>query len=600
MKKRWIAGLISLMLLLAVFPITVSAAGEADVICRKMVSDYHKTLYNTQSASMNGNCGGLVGWQLRLQGITTEAVTMSGKDFYDYYHERSWTTGGYSIKDYSLEKYPTMLDALNAASYNGRKNVYNLLVGFEKTTSESGKVHGHVCFIYAILNGTVYFCESYAVRSSYVEGQAMSLSIEDFAELFASWSTYEGMVEFGKQAGSANDSKVNLFVEMLYDAPLLGTMDTDADAVRELKKGERLHAVQLAQQGDYYYYEIDDGQTFGYIPARETKPYRMLPAMTEGTSVTLPEQLKAGNNFTLIGKVLVRSGSLKKVLVEVSDGEKTVLSGEAESKNGICGLNQKSITQSLQWHTLPVGKYTVTVTATVETEYARYGKPHTREDQQIVFSGAVDVVEKIEKKKPIKEEPPAETVPETTAPEATGENGEVIEPTEPPKEIIPREDGWSYADGCWYLWENGAPVTGWHQEGKIFYYLDETGMAAAGDTEVNGVMRRFSPTGALHDGWEYEVYGTRFVLNGGILATGWCRLDGVRYHFNEDRYLDTACWVESNGEQVYLTEDGSAAEGWLETKKGKFFFVDGIAQAQFVEEKKNPQIHFKALKPLTK
>ncbi|MBR4972344.1 MAG: hypothetical protein IKY59_05175, partial [Oscillospiraceae bacterium] len=197
MHKK-ILRIASLLLVLLVFtgmiPATeTSAAGsEAERICALAESTYRQALKKNNRKSFHGWCGAAVDWQMRLLGITTKVVGSNGNDKFDQYRYEKYTSGGYQItalpkKQYKLE------EALNALTDNGTKNAYNIMVGFQRTNTSAGRKYGHATFIYAIIDGMVYFTESYTMHiggKRYAEGKCIAVTIEQFAKHYNSWCTY--------------------------------------------------------------------------------------------------------------------------------------------------------------------------------------------------------------------------------------------------------------------------------------------------------------------------------------------------------------------------------------------------------------------------
>ena len=112
--------------------------------------------------SFAGYCSYCVGCQLKALGITTDTYAGHGKLQFDHYKNMEKSSGGYNIKAYPASKYSLRTALEKIVSENGG-SVYNILVGYEKTKSELGQTYGHVNFIYAIINNTVYYTESNSI-----------------------------------------------------------------------------------------------------------------------------------------------------------------------------------------------------------------------------------------------------------------------------------------------------------------------------------------------------------------------------------------------------------------------------------------------------
>ena len=159
MKRRWIALILLLSMFCSVLPIQTKAAESKEERIKTLISTtYSRALRRLGASSFLGYCGRAVNNQLYYLGIDTKVIGCDGKDEFEKYREMEITSGGYPCRAYPASKY-TLESALNEISANGTRDVYNILVGFETTTSEAGQKFGHTLLIYAILDGIVYFAE---------------------------------------------------------------------------------------------------------------------------------------------------------------------------------------------------------------------------------------------------------------------------------------------------------------------------------------------------------------------------------------------------------------------------------------------------------
>lgn len=150
--------------------------------------------------TFNGLCGLYAGCTVKALGITTDANTQNGKDQYDVYKNLTKTSGGYKVNAYGAADY-SLKSALNAVSNNGKTNVKNILVGFHTGSGADGQKYGHVVFIHAIVDGKVYFSESFSARvagKTYAEGAPIVCTIDQFASYYGNWTTFEGIIHFYK------------------------------------------------------------------------------------------------------------------------------------------------------------------------------------------------------------------------------------------------------------------------------------------------------------------------------------------------------------------------------------------------------------------
>jgi len=130
-------------------------------------------LYNLRKGkSFKGFCGLYVDFQLRALGIFPSNSSYLG-------HGNTWYSGvgtQHVSKNYNLKKYPGSNCLEDIIRHNGF-SVYNIVVSFSK-----GRF-GHVLFIHAILNGRIFFTDSFAFHN--IEERRMHiLSIPAFKKRY--------------------------------------------------------------------------------------------------------------------------------------------------------------------------------------------------------------------------------------------------------------------------------------------------------------------------------------------------------------------------------------------------------------------------------
>lgn len=534
---------------------------------RQQIMRIHSiSLRSTGYSSLAGRCGLQVSWELYLLGINKILKTYDGNNHYDAYKDLEQTTGGYvpkayDVKDYSLE------EALNTISRHGTLDVYNIMVGFQRTNTVAGRKYGHVCFIHAILGGMVYFVEGFATRFGTAEGEPIVVTIEEFAEYFAPWTQYEGTIHFG--TGNLLDSHTyhpsDMFAQCLSDTAILTVPELESSALlRTAQMGERLRVTGLYEDmGGTYYYQIDDDGTIGYVNAQALKPVRFNYEDVQYTDPVLPQAMKEGQTFQTGGKIATEHTQLGaiRVLVTDPDGE-IILEYEILKDGNMCDLDARAVRGSIELEVLPEGGYIYSVYADVLNNYLDDGKVVT--DSQRICLATTGF-----------------TVGQAQQPQA-----ELVKVKEEPP-----TDGWYYKGGKWYCYENGAPRVGWFcQEGQD-YYTDETGAAAVGWAQINGQWRYFSSTGAMRVGWLRTYEGARYMLRNGVIGTGWRTVDGVKYCFDENGIMLCGGWTELEGKLFYFFADGKTATGWVTLDSGTYsFHADGYLLARKEEQDGQTQV----------
>lgn len=197
----------------------VSAHGARTVNINKNKADFHypeavvytgeelveRTLEAYQGAKrvtgfrgFNGRCSTLVNGTIVALGIHSEYNSCNGKEEYNLFEGMDRTDLGYDVVCYSARDYD-LEAALNAVSENGTKDVHNIVVGWQGGRTGTSSAYGHTCFLQGIVDGMVYFCESYALEiggTLYYEGEPIVCTIAEFAEYYNKWAFFEGIVHF--------------------------------------------------------------------------------------------------------------------------------------------------------------------------------------------------------------------------------------------------------------------------------------------------------------------------------------------------------------------------------------------------------------------
>jgi len=509
---------------------------------RYQIEDIHKeSLKRAEKDSFAGYCGLEVSWELYLLGINSYLQTMDGNAHYDYYSALDTTTGGYLVKSYDAEEY-SLRKALNTITCNGTRNVYNIMVGFEKTTTEAGQIYGHVTMIHAILNGNVYFVEGFATPYTAEEGIPIVVTIDEFIEYWKGWTEYEGLVYFGTKDPLAiyDGQKTDLFIQCDLDTPVYQLPEQGA-SLRTAARGERLHANGIYEDGvGGFYYRIDDDGETGFVPSGNVSVLRLNFDAIQISDLKVPEVQKEGKFFYHGGKVSSDNLVFENVYITIFDLNDTVV---MEGVTQMRTLANWSLWNQVDFRQLPIGCYNYTVSADVVCTYIS-GDELVQETQRTVLARHMFTV------------------------------GNVVQPKQNEETVT--YDGWVYLDGTWYCYDQGQPRSGWLCNDGVDYYLQEDGSVTTGWLEINGHLRCFTQTGALRTGWIYLQDGTKYLLRNGICAVGWKTVDGARYLFDEEGFLRQDGWVKLDDKLYFLDENGQAAVGWVDLPEGRFsFHADG-------------------------
>lgn len=536
--KKVFALILAFVLLFAALLTTAFAQPEEPTREEQIIQEakrvYYKSLGTAGKDSFAGFCGLMASHQLLHMGINDVLETYDGNKQFDAYATKERTTGGHYIKAYSAEGY-TLEEALNAITHGGSRDAYNILVGFQWTNTASGNRYGHACVINAIVDGTVYFVESFYTSLGGPEGNVIRCSIEQFANYFEDWTTFEGVIYFGtkRYADSCQTFATDVFVRARFDSTLRSEpcllMENGCTRLRSVAAGELLRATAVYKnaRGELYYY-IEDGDFTGYVIANAVSVVRLNPETLSLAQFSMSETIELGTDFSLKGMVRGGNSSVGTVQVCVCDDQGNNFMQEWVQVDNYC-YNLEALNETLAFAELPEGSYWLTVGA----EAACVTGKGTGLTTQYAYK---------------------ELVKQSFA---VGQDADAAETQSAPEET---KNGWLWENGAWYLYADGEPCTGWVNELGVDYYLREDGSVTVGWAEIDGQMRYFSNTGALCTGWLTTADGVYYRLQDGTAATLWQDIENRRYYFAEDGLLVTQGTLSDETTTYEIQPDGRAME----------------------------------------
>ncbi len=573
--KKVIAMALVIAALVAAVPIRAQATTEAQSISQTISQHYGAALVATEKESLGGFCGLMTSWQLHLMGINKYLLTADGNRQYDTYCDMKFTSGGYRVKAYSGAQY-TLREILNYITDYGARNAYNLLVGFEWTNTEAGNQYGHAVVVYAILDGKVYFTEGFQTSYGGSEGGVTALTIEQFVRYYDDWTTFEGVIHFGKKdetfACASYESHFYAVTEKaqtLYSQPCApGKEGTDCRILRESLPGERFLITGLFETSEKtYYYETEDCGAAAFLPAESVTPIAFCYDTVTAEKLVLPQRVNPNADFTVSGSVQPGENRISAIKVTVTDN-----AGETVTEHTGGNVDLTAANGALEFQKLEPGQYQCAVTATCENAYMKDGSV-LWDSQQVQLANQAFMV---------------------------GEGEVSLSADAASREIL---DGWALKSDGWYCYRKGAPRTGWVCEQGVDYYLTKEGKVTTGWAEINGKKRLFSNTGAMRTGWADTPGGKCYFLRNGAATIGWRKIDNGFYYFGEDGFMRRETWVEEKTGRYYLLADGTrASNGWHTLPEGRFFFqedgkalayqeeIDGVTYVRILEEKQNMKV----------
>ena len=183
MRKRILALLLAFVFLASAALTPVSADEEIDRILNQINVTFAKAKQLSGRTSFRDWCTEYVKYQLIALGITSKGESdIGGNGTQMYYLVNAGTTStGY--KKIKYEGSNCIYDII--ADHPGM-NVYNILVswyhGFGNSDAYPGP--GHVMFIHAIIDGYIYYSESYPTGDGILEGQPRVSTVEKFYSIY--------------------------------------------------------------------------------------------------------------------------------------------------------------------------------------------------------------------------------------------------------------------------------------------------------------------------------------------------------------------------------------------------------------------------------
>lgn len=393
MKKknlRFLSFIMSVLLVISVIlPVPATAASDEVVKIKQQISNtYKKAKAYYGWSSFHGFCGALVNAQLYLLGITDTVLGVDGRDAYDAFKRLTVTSGGFGVKTYPAGMY-SVKSALNAITKNGTEDAYNILVGFEKTPSVLGRRYGHAVVIHAIIDGTVYYVESYSLSLNgvyYPEGTPISASIEDFAGYYAQTTTqFDGVVHFGLKTYAdtctqypSNATATVTGETAVWSQPCENTVFEGSEQLGDLTPGEQVNVTGLYLNTEQqYWYQLNGGEG-GYVPAEKLDIAMLCYDDVQLSNSVAPTVLTKGKSFSIKGAVTAKNNSIYSIRARVYRPEADQMVQVINTSDTVQGmaydLLRSKISSGLTFRTLPEGQYRYELAAIVANYYLEGGK----------------------------------------------------------------------------------------------------------------------------------------------------------------------------------------------------------------------------------
>ena len=364
----------------------------------------------------------------------------------------------------------------------GNKDVFNILVGFQWTHTEAGAIYGHAVVINGIIDGNVYFVESYDCRYG-VQGALLTCNIKEFANYYKPWTIFEGVIHFGdgEYSNVCPTTSTDLVVQARFPSVLRSQPSMlgkkGAERVRDVSAGEKFRAIALCRdtRGEYYKVQTNDG--FAFISVHAVS----LLAAGDGdmvlTDLQLPQRVQPGEGFQLEGTVTATHGRVASLELSLFTADGVPVrkeSAEVDEPSGQLSVLNDGLYADL----LAPGVYVAEVYAYCVAPVAGSAWGQSRYQRVLLHSQYLTV--------------------------GDGQPPEQKQVT--PKTVEQLPEGWQRSQGVSYYVRDGRYVTGWQTIEEKRYY--------------------FSATGAMCTGWLTLGGRPWYLLPDGTAAVGQLQLDG--------------------------------------------------------------------------
>ena len=577
---RILSMMLVLLLILSVCPAQETAAVQSkeDRILQQITDTYAKAR-KAFGGSFRGYCGAFVNRHVQLLGITTTMPWGNGNQQYDNYVNLEYTSGGYRVDAVSAKQY-TLKNALNALTSNGTVDVYNLIVGFQRTNTTAGRKYGHAAFVHAILDGMVYYSESYSTTINgkyYSEGSPIVLTIEQFAKYYGAWTTFEGVIHFGLKTYQEKceffPAYLNAAVRrptLMYTSACTTEVDRNSEIIRSLMPGERLNVIGMYRNtvGEYWY-QVEDME-IGYVRAEDTVLEELLYDDVTVSGISAPTEQRQGNVFDIKGKINSTYNNICSIRAQVftitDEGLVHWMTTTDTVEKNSYSLSYSVVSNRMAFRLLKEGTYRYEMAVVVCNNYYADGLLQTQYTTLKLWCSDFRVVAQKGSTVSVKfdacggsaglnaaEMEMGATL--GTLPEATKE-GYVFQgwytAAEGGQQV--QEDYVLSGDMTLYAqWAENTDFTGWYKEdGHLYYVID--GQRVVGFFQADGIIYYQTEAGDLVTGWMVLEEGRYYFNANGSMMLGWLELDRAHYYFGADGTA-TIGWAEIDGKTYYFDEN---------------------------------------------
>lgn len=375
--KKIIAAALSLALVLS-FSVTYSSAGYlTDEQLDEMIETFSKRCEDILTAVnhaeyFDGGCAEWTSDQLKGNGI---GYWFKGNYNNGFGDANTWLDGlddgAVTETGYTQVKYYGESCLSDLVAEYGNYPVYNIVVVWEHG-SEKWFSEGHVCYVWCIYDGVVYYSDTFS-RINAAAGQLVGVPLDEFEKAYESFNgSIIGAVHFEGAEDIHYRLTERMTTEFIIDrdctlrgAPAFEVNGEDT-AEGALSAGEKIcvTGAYLDPRGDRWL-KLDGGGWISYSDAHKEGNYSTLSL--EGASV--PIRWRRQLAFDLFGTVRSYSTPLTGVEITVKDTEGNIcLGGNMPASGELYSITE--FDKNAYFEHLAEGTYTYTIKASNSIETA--------------------------------------------------------------------------------------------------------------------------------------------------------------------------------------------------------------------------------------
>ncbi len=133
--------------------------------------------------------------------------------------------------------------------------------------------------------------------------------------------------------------------------------------------------------------------------------------------------------------------------------------------------------------------------------------------------------------------------------------------------------GWLKENDNWYYISGGLRKTGWVEVNSKWYYLNDSGVMQTGFVNYNSNTYYFCNDGYMLTGWQEINYNWYYFNDTGAMKTGWFQYNNHWYYFESNGKMVTGR-RDINNTAYFFRDNGQMAVGWYEYSHSWYYMND--------------------------